>query len=66
MLLYLPANSLKYALYQYQHVAADTFQLIENGKLSKEKIYFLRDKQGKVVKIKNEGNTHTRITYLEK
>jgi CubicO group peptidase (beta-lactamase class C family) len=66
MLLYLPAQSLKYALHYYQHVEGDTFQLVENGKLSNEKIYFSRDKQGRIVTIKNEGNTHTRISYPEK
>ncbi|WP_211215639.1 serine hydrolase domain-containing protein [Colwellia piezophila] len=66
MLLYLPAQSLKYALQYYQHVEGDTFQLVENGKLSNDKIYFSRDEQNRVIKIKNEGNTHTRITYPEK
>lgn len=66
MLMYLPAQSLKYALHYYQHVEGDTFQFVKNGKLSDEKIYFSRDEQGKVVTIKNEGNTHTRINHLER
>ncbi|WP_157829023.1 serine hydrolase domain-containing protein [Colwellia sp. 75C3] len=66
MLLYLPAQSLKYALQYYQHVDGDTFQLVKDGELSHEKIFFYRDEQGRVMKIKNEGNTHTRITYPDK
>jgi len=63
MLLYLPAKSLKYAMYRYQHVEDDTFQLIENGKVvDKEYIKFFRDEHGNVVKIKNGGNYHFRVT----
>jgi len=62
MLLYLPAKSLKYAMYHYQHVEGDTFQLIEDGKVvDKEFIKFIRDEQGNIVKVKNGGNYHSRV-----
>jgi CubicO group peptidase (beta-lactamase class C family) len=62
VLLYLPAQSLKYALYHYKHVEGDTFQLIENGEVvDKEFIEFFRDKKGNIVKIKNGGNFHYRV-----
>ena len=61
VLLYLPTENLKYSMYHYQHVEGDTFQLLENGELSKEKIQFIREKNGKVVKIKNGGNYHSRV-----
>jgi len=61
--LYLPAKSLKYAMYQYQYVEDDTFQLIENGKVvEKEYITFIRDELGYIEKIKNGGNYHSRVT----
>jgi len=66
MLLYLPAQSLKHALKRYQHVEGDTFQLVEKGELSGEKINFIRDKQGRVVKVKNGGNYHSRIALDDK
>lgn len=61
VLLYLPAKSLEYSLYFYRHVENDTFQLLENGQLSDAKINFIRDKSGKVVQVRNEGNYHSRI-----
>lgn len=61
MLLYLPADSLNYALYQYRQVADDRFQLIENGKFANEHLVFIRDESGKVFKVKNEGNFHWKI-----
>lgn len=61
MFLYLPAQSLKYALQHFKHVEGDTFQLVEDGKLSDEKVNFIRDDHGKVVKVKNGGNYHSRI-----
>ncbi|MCJ8319162.1 MAG: beta-lactamase family protein [Colwellia sp.] len=66
MLLYLPAQSLKYALYNYQHVEGDTFQLIENGKVvDQEYIKFIRNERGNIVKIKNGGNYHSRVTIAK-
>lgn len=65
MLLYLPAQSLKYALQQYKHVEGDTFQLIEDGKLTDEKIKFLRDEENRVIKVKNGGNFHSRISHAD-
>jgi len=63
VLLYLPAQSLKYSMYHYQHVQGDTFQLVEDGKvIDQEFIKFIRDKKGKVVKIKNGGNYHYRAS----
>jgi len=67
VLLYLPAKSLKYAMYNYQHLEADTFQLIENGKaVDQEFLQFIRNEQGKIVKVKNGGNYHYRIASLPK
>lgn len=62
MLLYLPADSLNYALYQYRQVANDKFQLLENGTLAHEYLTFIRDESGEVVKVRNDGNTHWKIT----
>ena len=58
MLLYFPAQSLHYALYQYRHDYDDVFRLVKNGKPGDETIEFLRDESGKVVKIKEGENTH--------
>lgn len=65
MFLNLPAQSLDYALQHFRHVEGDTFQLIEDGKLTNEKVHFIRDTEGKVVKIKNGGNYHFRINRSE-
>lgn len=62
VLLYLPAQSLKYAMYTYQHVEGNTFQLTENGEVvDKEFIEFFRDEKNNIVKIKNGGNYHSRV-----
>jgi len=61
MLMYLPATSLKYALYQYRHVSADTFNLVVDGEMTDEKIEFIRDDHGRVIKVKNGGNYHSKI-----
>ena len=58
VLLYLPADSMQYAFYQYQHIEKDTFQLVENGELKDEIITFNKNKAGKVVSITNGGNLH--------
>jgi len=65
MLMYLPATSLEYALYQYRHVAQDTFALIKDGVVSNEQIEFIRDAQGRVIKVKNGGNYHLKITHKQ-
>jgi len=65
VLLYLPVQSLKHSMNHYQHVEGDTFQLIENGELTDEKIHFFRDKQGRVIKVENGGNLHPKITYAD-
>jgi len=61
----LPATSLEYALYQYRHVAQDTFALIKDGVVSNEQIEFIRDAQGRVIKVKNGGNYHLKITHKQ-
>jgi len=61
MFLYLPAQSLKYALQHFRHIEGDTFQLVEDGKLRNEKVNFIRDEHGQVIKVKNGGNYHSRM-----
>lgn len=61
-LMYLPAKSLKYALQYYKYIEGDSFQLVKNGKLANEKISFIRNKQRRIVKIKNGGNYHSRVS----
>ena len=61
MLLYLPADSLKHALYHYKHLHGDKFQLIKNGVLVNEYLNFIRDKSSKVAKVKNDENYHYKI-----
>lgn len=60
VLLYLPVDSIKYAMYHYRYSGKDTFQRVEEGKLTQEKIVFHRDKNGKVMSILNEGGIHKR------
>ncbi|MFC3120721.1 serine hydrolase domain-containing protein [Agaribacter flavus] len=61
VLLYLPADTIDYAMYQYAHVDKDIFSLIQNGELTDEKIKFQRDKQGKVVAVMNDGGLHRKL-----
>ncbi len=62
VLLYLPVDAIDYAMYQYAHVGKDVFALIQNGELTKEKIEFQRDKQGKVV----AGREHERSIIVQR
>ncbi|MCH2058410.1 MAG: beta-lactamase family protein [Thalassotalea sp.] len=61
MLLYLPVDSMDYALYQYKYMDEDTFQLIENGSLKDEVIKFNRDPQGVIVSVNSDGGIHPKI-----
>lgn len=61
VLLYLPVDSIKYAMYQYRHIEGDIFQLIKDGKLLNEKIQFKRDEKGEVVSILNDGSYHFKL-----
>lgn len=63
ILLYLPADSLRYALYEYQHVEKDTFELVEDGVLKGERIQFNRDSKGQIISILNEGSLHPKINH---
>lgn len=57
--LYLPAESLDYALYFYQHKKGNTFQLMdENNQPINEELTFLKNKKGIVDRVKNDGNIH--------
>lgn len=61
MLLYFPAESLKYTLYRYKHVARDVFKLIQNGEVSETEITFIRNEKGDVVSVKSDGNNNRKI-----
>ncbi len=64
--LHFPLESLKYSMRHYRHIEGDNFQLVENGKLTDEKIRFVRDNQEEVIKIYNMGNYHYRTIYPKK
>ncbi len=59
--LYLPTESVKYALYFYKHKEDDVFQLInEQNELTGEELIFHRNEIGIITKVRNEGNFHYR------
>ena len=64
MLLYFPAESLQYALYQYRRLEGDVFQLVEDGRVTDSQIEFIRDQSGEVVSVKDGGQYHGRIRTL--
>lgn len=61
VLLYLPVESVKYAMHHYKKVGKDTFQLIKEGELADEFIVFNRDEHGKVISVTNDGNHHNKL-----
>lgn len=57
--LYLPAESLDYALYFYKHLEGSTFQMVdENNQPINEKLTFFRNSNRIVDRVKNDGNIH--------
>lgn len=62
VLLYLPAKSLRYALYYYLPTEQkDHFQLVENGELKQESITFIRNDHDIVTGVLNGGNIHKKM-----
>ena len=59
--IYLPTESLKNSIQYFSYTGGDTFKLINGDKLGSQ-LKFFRDDKGRVVKVKNEGNYHYRIT----
>lgn len=58
VILYLPSESLNYALEFYQPKGTDTFAKVVDGQLTNEQLQFLRDTTGKITHVENGGNTH--------
>ena len=64
ILLYLPVQSVKHAMYHYKQVGKDRFQLIKDGELTAETLTFKRNKEGNIVAINNNGNVHNKLKDL--
>lgn len=58
ILMYLPSESLKHALYVYKRIEGEVFGHVVDGKFTGQEIAFLRDKQGKITSILDGGNRH--------
>ncbi len=58
ILMYLPSDSLRHALYLYQHVKGDVFEHVAQGQLTGQQIEFLRDEKGRVISILDGHNRH--------
>ena len=56
--MYLPSESLDYALEVYQPKAKDVFARVVGNKLTSEELRFARDNSGKVTHVISGGNTH--------
>ncbi|GEA11777.1 serine hydrolase domain-containing protein [Alteromonas sp. KUL49] len=61
VLLYLPVDSVKYAMYHYRKVDNDTFQRLEDGVLTDEFMVFNRDQAGNVISVNNDGSLHYKL-----
>ena len=59
--LYLPSESLEYALYFYKHKRDKVFQLLnEKNEPTEEELIFYRTDEGTIDKVKNDGQYHYR------
>lgn len=58
--MYLPSESLDYALEVYQPKAKDVFAKVVNNKLTDEELRFERNSSGEVTHVISGGNTHPR------
>lgn len=62
--LYLPAESLRYAMYFYQHKEDNVFQLLnEKNEPTEEELIFYHNNEGIIDKVKNDGQYHYRQDY---